>query len=311
MGKDSYMVLLAGRTQSLPIQVVFRRFRWRSSVSSPKTVLRLPLTSMVRGGCFRRKSRCGVQGLLGSDIAMQLDVCPPGGSELPALVAAIERTTRWAERCLRAKRPEQALFGIIQGGTNIALRLRHAAELARLPFEGLALGGFSVGEPIEQMHRTLAEVVPAVDATRPRYLMGVGTPSDLLRAIGTGIDIFDCVMPTRNARNGQAFVSTGKVTIKQARYQNDPLPLEPGCSCATCVGGYSRAYLRHLFMAKEILCHRLLSIHNLHFYGELTRQARQSIEAGRYAEFAASRLAQMATNEQPVESSEATPCIAS
>jgi queuine tRNA-ribosyltransferase len=242
-----------------------------------------------------------VQGLLGSDIAMQLDVCPPGGSEPSVLIAAIDRTTRWAERCLTAKRPEQALFGIIQGGTNVDLRLRHANELARLPFEGLALGGFSVGEPIEQMHRTLLEVVPGVDAKRPRYLMGVGTPSDLIRAIGCGIDMFDCVMPTRNARNGQAFVTTGKITIKQARYQNDCQPLEPGCSCGTCRGGYSRAYLRHLFMAKEILCHRLLTIHNLHFYGELTRQAREAIEAGQYADFAARRLAIMAANEQPVE----------
>jgi queuine tRNA-ribosyltransferase len=242
-----------------------------------------------------------VQGLLGSDIAMQLDVCPPGGSEPSVLIAAIDRTTRWAERCLAAKRPEQALFGIIQGGTNVELRLRHANELARLPFEGLALGGFSVGEPIEQMHRTLIEVVPGVDVKRPRYLMGVGTPSDLIRAMGCGIDMFDCVMPTRNARNGQAFVTTGKITIKQARYQNDCQPLEPGCSCTTCRGGYSRAYLRHLFMAKEILCHRLLTIHNLHFYGELTRQAREAIEAGQYADFAARRLAMMAANEQPVE----------
>jgi queuine tRNA-ribosyltransferase len=244
-----------------------------------------------------------VQGLLGADIAMQLDVCPPGGSDTKTLVAALERTTRWAERCLRAKVPGQALFGIIQGGTDVALRLRHAAELAKMPFEGLALGGFSVGEANEQMHRTLAEVVPAVDPARPHYLMGVGTPADLLKAVGTGVDIFDCVMPTRNARNGQAFVSTGKVVIKQARYRDDSLPIEPGCRCATCTGGYSRAYLRHLFMAKEILCHRLLSIHNLHFYGALMRGAREAIEQGRYADFAASRLEQMMANGQPVESS--------
>jgi queuine tRNA-ribosyltransferase len=241
-----------------------------------------------------------VQGLLGSDIAMQLDICPPGGSERAALVAAVERTTRWAERCLRAKAPEQALFGIIQGGTDIELRLRHAEELARLPFDGLALGGFSVGESNESMHRTLAEVAPAVDATRPRYLMGVGTPSDLLKAMRVGIDVFDCVMPTRNARNGQAFVSTGKVVIKHSRYREDDAPIDASCSCATCAGGYSRAYLRHLFMAKEILCHRLLSIHNLHFYGELMRQAREAIELGRFADYAARRLAEMSMNEQPV-----------
>ncbi|MGC4065339.1 MAG: tRNA guanosine(34) transglycosylase Tgt [Polyangiaceae bacterium] len=241
-----------------------------------------------------------VQGLLGSDIAMQLDICPPGGADRPVLTAAVERTTRWAERCLRAKASDQALFGIIQGGTQIELRLRHAEELARLPFDGLALGGFSVGESNEAMHRTLVEVVPAVDASRPRYLMGVGTPSDLLRAMRVGIDMFDCVMPTRNARNGQAFVASGKVVIKQARYREDDSPLEEGCSCATCSGGFSRAYLRHLFMAKEILCHRLLSIHNLHFYGELMREAREAIELGRFADYAARRLSEMSVNEQPV-----------
>jgi queuine tRNA-ribosyltransferase len=241
-----------------------------------------------------------VQGLLGADIAMQLDICPPGGSDRAALVSAVERTTRWAERCLRSKAPDQALFGIIQGGTDVELRLRHAEELAKLPFDGLALGGFSVGESNESMHRTLAEVVPCVDASRPRYLMGVGTPSDLLRAMLVGIDVFDCVMPTRNARNGQAFVSDGKVVIKQSRYREDDSPLEQNCTCSTCAGGYSRAYLRHLFMAKELLCHRLLSIHNLHFYGELMRQAREAIELGRFADYAARRRAEMTANEQPV-----------
>jgi queuine tRNA-ribosyltransferase len=226
-----------------------------------------------------------VQAGLGSDIAMQLDVCPPAGCDLHQLTAAVERTTRWAERCLRARDPDQALFGIIQGGTNIVLRLRHAAELARMPFDGLALGGFSVGEANELMHQTLMEVAPAVDANRPRYLMGVGTPTDLVRAVSNGIDMFDCVMPTRNARNGQAFVKGGRVVIKQARYREDPLPIEPGCACFTCRSGFSRAYLRHLFMAKEILCHRLLSIHNLHYYGELMRQIRESIEGGRFGDF--------------------------
>jgi len=242
-----------------------------------------------------------VQGLLGSDIAMQLDVCPPGGADTPTLVAAIERTTRWAERCLSARRPGQALFGIIQGGADVALRLRHASELAGLPFDGLALGGFSVGESNDSMHHTLKRVVPEVDRSRPRYLMGVGTPRDLLLAMGCGVDMFDCVMPTRNARNGQAFVRSGRVTIKQAKFRDDPLPIEPGCNCATCHGGYSRAYLRHLYMAKEILCHRLLTVHNLHFYGELMRGAREAIERGCYSDYAASRLREMATNEQPVE----------
>ncbi len=231
-----------------------------------------------------------VQSSLGADIAMQLDVCPPAGSALIELTTAVERTTRWAERCLAARDPKQALFGIIQGGTDVGLRLRHASELAKLPFEGLALGGFSVGEPNADMHRTLSEVAPAVDGARPRYLMGVGTPNDLLRAVSCGVDMFDCVMPTRNARNGQAFVDHGRVVIKQARYKNDGLPIDPACRCYTCTNGFSRAYLRHLYMAKEILCHRLLSIHNLHFYGELMQKMRSSIERGTFVDFVQRKL---------------------
>jgi len=227
-----------------------------------------------------------IQASLGSDIAMQLDVCPPAGSDVAQLTSAVERTTRWAERCLVARDPNQALFGIIQGGTNVELRLRHAAELGRLPLDGLALGGFSVGEPNAEMHRTLAEVAPAVDGNRPRYLMGVGTPSDLVRAVGSGIDMFDCVMPTRNARNGQAFVERGRVVIKHAKYKDDPLPIDPACGCFTCLSGFSRAYLRHLYMAKEILGHRLMSIHNLYFYGEWMRRMRINIEQGTFREFA-------------------------
>lgn len=227
-----------------------------------------------------------VQGCLGSDIAMQLDVCPNAGAGDVELTAAVERTTRWAERCLGSRDPKQALFGIVQGGLNRALRLRHAAELARLPLDGLALGGFSVGEPNQQMHEVLAETAPALDPLRPRYLMGVGTPLDLVRAVSHGVDMFDCVMPTRNARNGQAFVRAGRIVIKQARYRDDPLPLEPGCACFTCASGFSRAYLRHLYMAKELLCHRLLSIHNLHHYGGLMRTMRERIAAGQFSEFA-------------------------
>ena len=226
-----------------------------------------------------------VQGALGSDIAMQLDVCPPGGSPREVLVAALERTTRWAERCLVARRPGQAVFGIVQGGTDVELRKRHLKELASMPFEGLALGGFSVGEPNESMHRTLAELAPFLDTERIRYLMGVGTPADLLRAVGAGIDLFDCVMPTRNARNGQVFTDAGKLVIKNARYKDDPLPLDPACDCTVCTGAYSRAYLRHLYMAGEILAHRLLSIHNLRFYGRLMAQARQAIERGVFEPF--------------------------
>jgi queuine tRNA-ribosyltransferase len=232
-----------------------------------------------------------VQGLLGSDIAMQLDVCLPGNAALPELTAAVERTTRWAERCLAAQSPGQALFGIVQGGTDVELRLAHAETLGRLPFQGLALGGFSVGEPPESMHRALGQIGHRLDAARPRYLMGVGTPEDLLVAIGAGIDLFDCVMPTRNARNGQAFTWQGKLTIKNSRYRDDPLPLDPACTCTACRGGYSRAYLRHLFVAGEILVLRLLSEHNLTLYARLMQEARAAVLAGRYADFAAERLA--------------------
>jgi queuine tRNA-ribosyltransferase len=223
-----------------------------------------------------------VQGLLGSDIALQLDICPPGGSEHSLLVAAVERTTRWAERCLQARKPGQALFGIVQGGTDIELRLRHAEELGRLPLDGIALGGFSVGEPNHDMHMTLRAVVPHVDPARPRYLMGVGTPEDLVKAIGCGVDVFDCVMPTRNARNGQVFTSGGKVMIRNAKHREDKRPLDEQCKCSTCRGGYSRAYLRHLFIAKELLAYQLLTVHNLQFYADVIRGARTAIAEHMY-----------------------------
>jgi queuine tRNA-ribosyltransferase len=223
-----------------------------------------------------------IQGLLDSDIAMQLDVCPDSQASVETLKSAVERTTRWAERCLAARKAGQAMFAIVQGGTDLALRQRHAAELAELPVDGLALGGFSVGEPIETMHALLELLLPTVDERRPRYLMGVGTPSDLVRAIAQGVDMFDCVLPTRNARNGQAFVSSGRLVIKQARYKDDPRPLDEQCSCPTCTGGFSRSYLRHLFIAREILALRLLTLHNVHFYGHLVNLAREAILAGNY-----------------------------
>jgi queuine tRNA-ribosyltransferase len=227
-----------------------------------------------------------VQGLLGSDIALQLDVCPPAGVDRAALIAAVERTTRWAERCLAARAPDQALFGIIQGGTDVELRLSHAEALGRLPLDGLALGGFSVGEAPEAMYATLERVVPFVDPERARYLMGVGTPADLVRAMGAGVDIFDCVLPTRNARNGQAFVTGGRLTLKNARYRTDPRPLDEACACPVCRQGFSRAYIRHLYVAGEILAHRLLSQHNLHHYASLMASARKAIHEGQFDDWA-------------------------
>jgi queuine tRNA-ribosyltransferase len=236
-----------------------------------------------------------VQGLLGSDIALQLDVCAPAGVDRAELVLAVERTTRWAERCLVARASEQALFGIIQGGTDIELRLRHAEALGRLPLDGLALGGFSVGESPEVMYATLDRVVPFVDPARPRYLMGVGTPADLVRAMAAGVDVFDCVLPTRNARNGQAFVTGGRLTLKNARFRTDPRPLDEACSCPVCRQGFSRAYIRHLYVAGEILAHRLLSLHNLHHYASLMASARKAILEGQFDDWAHVQLAATVT----------------
>ncbi len=237
-----------------------------------------------------------VQGLIGADISMQLDECPPLSEEKvrdrKAIEAAVARTTRWAHRCLEVWRRDwrprgRALFGIVQGGTFVDLRIRHAAELAAIEdgFDGLALGGFSVGEPIPMMYEALAQVAHTLDPARPRYLMGVGTPPDLLEGIEHGVDMFDCVLPTRNARNGQALTRFGKVNIKQARFREDKTPLDPECSCPCCAGGYSRGYLRHLFVAGEMLVLRLLSIHNLWTYGALMRDARAAIREQRYAAF--------------------------
>jgi queuine tRNA-ribosyltransferase len=232
-----------------------------------------------------------VQGALGSDIAMQLDVCPPSGASRTELARAVELTTAWALRCLAVRNAGQALFGIVQGGTDIGLRLEHARTLAQLPLDGLALGGFSVGEPRTEMFRALAAVVPELDAARPRYLMGVGTPRDLVEAIGHGVDLFDCVLPTRNARNGQAFTSQGKLVIKNACYRTDLGPLDPNCGCMTCRDGYTRAYLRHLYVGGEILAVRLLTLHNLAFYQSLVREARTAVLAGEYAAWSQAKLA--------------------
>ena len=226
-----------------------------------------------------------VQGLLGSDVAMVLDECPPGGAERSIIEQAMKRTSAWARRSLAYPAPEgQARFGIVQGATHVDLRLAHLDDIASLPVDGVALGGFSVGEPIPDMYRALAEVAPKMPRDKPRYLMGVGTPYDLLAAIASGIDLFDCVLPTRNARNGQALTFHGRVNIRQARHTEDDAPLSSDCRCPTCTR-FTRAYLRHLFNAEEMLGPRLLTQHNLWFYGELTRRAREAIGAGRYAAF--------------------------
>jgi len=234
-----------------------------------------------------------VQGLLGSDIAMVLDECPPGGAPEAEIERALRRTSAWARRCLAVSRPPgQACFGIVQGGTSAPLRRAHLDEIAALAFDGFALGGFSVGEPIALMYELLAELGPRMPRERPRYLMGVGTPADLLRAIGAGIDMFDCVLPTRNARNGQALTWGGRVNLKQARHKRDDSALDARCSCPVCTR-FSRAYLRHLVRAEEMLGPRLLTQHNLHFYADLMQHAREAIVQQRYAQFARETEARM------------------
>jgi queuine tRNA-ribosyltransferase len=238
-----------------------------------------------------------VQGLLGADIILQLDVCPAAGVERAVVVDAVARTTRWAERCLAVKPAGQALFGIVQGGADVELRLQHAEQLSALPLDGLALGGFSVGEPPELMHRVLRDVVPQLDASRPRYLMGVGTPQDLVRAIGVGVDLFDCVLPSRNARNGQLFTRKGRLNIRNAKHRGDQAPIDEECACPACGGGYGRAYLRHLFVENEILAHRLLTLHNVHFYQWLLAEARRAIEEQRYDQWARGVLCDLADSQ--------------
>jgi queuine tRNA-ribosyltransferase len=241
-----------------------------------------------------------VQGAIGADIQMQLDICPPGESPRKDVEEAVARTTRWARRALATPRPEgQALFGIVQGACFSDLRIAHAEELAALDpgFDGLALGGFSVGEPIPKMLDTLGEVAHRLDPERPRYLMGVGTPEDLLECMERGVDMFDCVLPTRNARNGQALTRFGKVVIKQARYRLDEQPIDPECSCPACAGGFTRGYLRHLYLAGEILSLRLMTVHNLHFYGQIMQGARVAISEGRYRAFKGDALERIRRGE--------------
>jgi queuine tRNA-ribosyltransferase len=230
-----------------------------------------------------------VQILLGADIAMQLDECV----QLPAAPADVERamrlSLRWAERCKRAFETapaRHALFGIVQGGDNERLRAESARALIDLGFDGYAIGGLAVGESEEVMLRIVAATAPALPAGRPRYLMGVGTPSDLLQAIGHGIDMFDCVLPTRNGRHGLAFTRFGPINIKNARHADDPRPLDPQSRCPAA-RDFSRAYLHHLFKANEALGGTLLSIVNLYYYQDLTAGARAAIAHARFADYRA------------------------
>jgi queuine tRNA-ribosyltransferase len=237
------------------------------------------------------ESAVAIQEQLGSDIAMCLDECLPFGTDPDYLRVAVRRTIHWAERCRAAhRRPDQALFAIVQGGTDLDLRAECAEALRRLDFPGYALGGFSVGETPEQMATALAPAAALLPADRPRYLMGVGRPQDILAGVAAGIDMFDCVLPTRNGRNAQAFTTDGVVRIRNARHRRDSAPLESGCGCYVCTR-FSRAYLHHLFLAEEMLGPSLLSLHNVAFYCRLTAEVRRAIRGGRFAEFRAANLA--------------------
>jgi queuine tRNA-ribosyltransferase len=235
-----------------------------------------------------------IQENLGSDVAMCLDECPPHDTPPEYQREAVRRTIHWAERCRAAhRRPDQALFAIVQGGTDLEVRATCARALTALDFPGYALGGFSVGETPAQMLEVLEPAADLLPADRPRYLMGVGRPQDLLAAVARGVDMFDCVLPTRNGRNAFAFTDLGPVRLRNACHKRDSAPLESGCQCYTC-RHFSRAYLHHLFLAEEMLGPTLLSLHNVAYYCRLMADVRQAIRAQHFADFCAARLARYA-----------------
>lgn len=232
-----------------------------------------------------------IQEDLGADCIMCLDECPPHDAPPEKLQAAVDRTTRWAQRCRDShRRSDQALFGIVQGATSPHFRERSALALLPLDFPGYAVGGLSVGEAPDDMYRTLDFTVPHLPVQKPRYLMGVGRPIDLIEAVLRGIDLFDCVMPTRNARNASAFTSSGTVKIRNLKHQLDTSPLDPECDCPCCTQ-FSRGTLRHLFMAGEMLGPMLVSVHNLAYYQKLLRDLRAAIRRNEGAEFRLGHLA--------------------
>ena len=248
-----------------------------------------------------------IQEALGADIAMQLDQCPPYPATREFVERAVDLSAMWARRCLAAhKRPDQTLFGIVQGGMNLDLRLESIRRLREIEDESLAaggrrfggfgIGGYSVGEDHETMFETLGQVARALPDDRPRYLMGVGNPTTLVRAVGEGVDMVDCVLPTRTARMGTAFSSQGRMNMRNAKYTRDFTPLDPECSCPTCQN-HTRAYIRHLVKQDEMLGGILLSIHNLHYLLDLMRRAREAVLADAYAEFEAQWMASPAAKD--------------
>ena len=235
-----------------------------------------------------------IQSNLGSTIAMAFDECPDALSERDYVQKSVDRTYRWLVRCKEEMarlnalegrvNPQQLLFGINQGAIFPDIRIEHARRIAELELPGYAIGGLAVGESHEQMYRILDEVVPYLPQDKPTYLMGVGTPQNILEAVERGVDFFDCVYPSRNARHGQLYTHRGKINIKNAKYEKDMKPIEEGCRCPTCQT-YSRAYIRHLMKANEMLGMRLCVMHNLYFYNHLMEEIRNALDQGRFAEF--------------------------
>ncbi|MBO4652576.1 MAG: tRNA guanosine(34) transglycosylase Tgt [Lachnospiraceae bacterium] len=240
-----------------------------------------------------------IQSNLGSTIAMAFDECPPSTAEKEYIQKSVDRTTRWLERCKAEMdrlnslpdtvNPHQLLFGINQGGIYEDIRIEHAKRITELDLPGYAVGGLAVGESHEEMYRILDAVVPYLPQNKPVYLMGVGTPANILEAVSRGVDFFDCVYPTRNGRHGHAYTNRGRLNLKNERYKTDERPIEEGCDCPAC-RNHSRAYIRHLLVAGEMLGLRLMVLHNLRFYNRMMEEIRDAIEAGRYEEYKREKL---------------------
>ncbi len=248
-----------------------------------------------------------IQSNLGSTIAMAFDECPPALAERDYVERSVDRTTRWLNRC-RAEmerlnslpdtvNKEQLLFGINQGAVYEDIRIRHADEIAAMNMDGYAVGGLAVGETHEQMYRILDVTVPHLPADKPTYLMGVGTPANILEAVDRGVDFFDCVYPSRNGRHSHVYTNHGKLNLLNQKYEKDMRPIEEGCECPAC-RSYSRAYIRHLFKAKEMLGMRLCVLHNLYFYNKMMEEIRSAVEEHRYSEYKDRKLASMAEGEE-------------
>lgn len=244
-----------------------------------------------------------IQSNLASTIAMAFDECPSSVADRKYVQDSVDRTTRWLARCkeemarLNAKEdtinPQQMLFGINQGAVYDDIRIAHAKEIAKMDLDGYAVGGLAVGESHEEMYRILDSVVPYLPADKPTYLMGVGTPANILEGVSRGVDFFDCVYPSRNGRHGHVYTNFGKLNLFNAKYELDSCPIEEGCQCPAC-RSYSRAYIRHLLKAKEMLGMRLCVLHNLYFYNTMMTEIRQALDEGRYEDYKQQKLERIA-----------------